>query len=612
MLKNTKLLAVMLSVMMVFSAVVIPVSAIDIELDLGGLFDPANPGDGGDTTPDTGDTDNGGDTTPDTGDTDNGGDTTPDTGDTDNGGDTTPDTGDTDNGGDTTPDTGDTDNGGDTTPDTGDTDNSGDTTPPLTDKKPNYSVKDNTSKNDKEDNKEEEKTEEKTEEEKEPVVYNSTFPDVKEEDWFYQYVTPLAAKGIITGYDTGDFQPQGLITRAEFLKMLVQCMEYEAVSNDVFKDVTSDKWYYETIATAAANGLISVEEYGEELKPDEKILRTEAALLLVKATGVETGKYVTPYKDTEDENIVALYSICLMQGTKDDKTGDRYFYPETNITRAETSAVLTRLLEYIQNPEKFVNEKSAEYGITLTPVDTPETNKEANDIINDAGETQASSFLLRIKRDADINEVFSYLADAFENNSINNPENFTLLAMKVETVPDTTPEGEYKTVIRVEFVSRSEKYSINELMDMKAEAKVKAKEIAAEIVRETQGKSQLEIAYRIHDYILQNVSYDEAMADDAVYTGYGALVQGKAVCQGYSAAFNLIAKECGIESAAVANDEHMWNVAVCDKNIVYFDCTWDDTGDDSTLYRGVDKSVMEKAQGDFAVNNYWRKNNRND
>ena len=65
----------------------------------------------------------------------------------------------------------------------------------------------------------------------------------------------------------------------------------------------------------------------------------------------------------------AVYSACIMQGTKDDKTGNRYFYPDTNITRAETSAVFTRLLEYKADPAKFVQEKIAEYGIVLRPVE---------------------------------------------------------------------------------------------------------------------------------------------------------------------------------------------------------------------------------------------------
>lgn len=93
-------------------------------------------------------------------------------------------------------------------------------------------------------------------------------------------------------------------------------------------------------------------------------------------------------------------------------------------------------------------------------------------------------------------------------------------------------------------------------------------------------------AKAIHDYLIQTCSYNEQVAaagnryDDA-FTAYGALVDGSAVCQGYAAAFNLMAKKCGLQSMAVCGRAggvaHAWNyVKIGDKNR-YVDCTWDDT-----------------------------------
>lgn len=317
--KHSKLTAVLLSLMMASSAFVMPASAVDIEVDLGPLF-----GDEDTTKPDDGNKDDG----------------KKDDGkkDESNPG----DAGDGENGGSTTPSK-------PSRPGSGNSGNSGN--------KGNSGNSGNSGTSD--DGK------------KDEPVYNSTFSDVAQDSWYYEYVTPLAAKGIIAGYPDGTFLPQNNITRAEFLKLLVECMGYQTVNADVFDDVknTDENWFYSVVSTANANGLISVDEYGKELKPNEKIGRTEVAALLVKALGIETGKYQTPYKDTDDKNIIAVYSACIMQGTKDDKTGDRYFYPDTNITRAETSAVFTRLLEYKADPAKFVQEKIAEYGIVLRPVE---------------------------------------------------------------------------------------------------------------------------------------------------------------------------------------------------------------------------------------------------
>lgn len=323
--KHSKLTAVLLSLMMASSAFVMPASAVDIEVDLGPLF-----GDEETQKPDDGKGDDG-------------------------------------NKDDNNKDDG---NKGESNPgDAGDSGNTGNTgTTPSRPSKPGNSGNSENSGNSGNSGNSDKTTDDTK---KDEPVYNSTFSDVAKESWYYEYVTPLAAKGIVSGYPDGTFLPQNNITRAEFLKLLVECMGYQTVNADVFDDVknTDENWFYSVVSTANANGIISVDEYGKELKPNEKIGRTEVAALLVKALGIETDKYKTPYKDTDDKNIIAVYSACLMQGTKDDKTGDRYFYPDTNITRAETSAVFTRLLEYKADPAKFVQEKIAEYGIVLTPVE---------------------------------------------------------------------------------------------------------------------------------------------------------------------------------------------------------------------------------------------------
>ncbi len=51
-------------------------------------------------------------------------------------------------------------------------------------------------------------------------VAKKTFPDVHEGDWFYEYVTDLATRGIIDGYLDGNFGPNDNITRAQVSKLL--------------------------------------------------------------------------------------------------------------------------------------------------------------------------------------------------------------------------------------------------------------------------------------------------------------------------------------------------------------------------------------------------------
>lgn len=92
-------------------------------------------------------------------------------------------------------------------------------------------------------------------------------------------------------------------------------------------------------------------------------------------------------------------------------------------------------------------------------------------------------------------------------------------------------------------------------------------------------------ARAVHDYIIRNCRYGGSV--DA-YTAYGALVDGVAVCQGYAAAFNLMAQKCGLQSMAVCGTTrggaHAWTYVKIGKKYQYVDCTWDDTG---TLGNGI-------------------------
>ncbi len=448
----------------------------------------------------------------------------------------------------------------------------------------------------------ENKEEEKKEEEK---VYNSKFSDVAEKDWFYSYVTSLASKGIIEGYPDGTFAPQGNITRAEFIKLLVVCMGYELTENAVFDDVDAKDWYYTYVSAAADNKIISAEEYGKEFKGDEKITREEVAALIIKATGVETGKYATPYADTDDKNIVALYTICLMQGSLDGK-GDRYFYPESNITRAEVSAVFTRLLEYNADKETFVKEKMAEYGITeLKLLSVPKTAANYYETVKNAGLTPALTFVLELENPTPetTDEICTNLTEAFVACANSYPEYFTHLLINIVYTAYTEETG----YIFFSFKSSSEEYTLSELDRMYKESKTHAKHAAEQIYFNSYHKDIYSLAGGVHDYIASIAQYSEVPKTDAVFLPYGVFTDGSAVCQGYSAAFNMICREIGIESAAVATDNHMWNVIKYNGKLYFYDSTWDDSDSGNfaeSTYRGVSHEIMQLSHGEFDVCEY--------
>lgn len=92
-------------------------------------------------------------------------------------------------------------------------------------------------------------------------------------------------------------------------------------------------------------------------------------------------------------------------------------------------------------------------------------------------------------------------------------------------------------------------------------------------------KSRFEKELFFHDWLCQNVTYDFDGTDN-VYTVYGALINGVAVCEGYSRAMQLLCDSVGIPCTVIygrSNDiAHMWNIINPGDGWYHLDVTWDD------------------------------------
>lgn len=113
------------------------------------------------------------------------------------------------------------------------------------------------------------------------------------------------------------------------------------------------------------------------------------------------------------------------------------------------------------------------------------------------------------------------------------------------------------------------------------EMEKKAEQIAKKARKIEDEYSRIEF---IHDEIAKNCEY---FADDdpEAYVGYthyayGALVEGRAVCQGYSAAFAYVCGKSDIQCITVygtsRDENHSWNKVLCDGKWYNVDLTWDD------------------------------------
>lgn len=99
--------------------------------------------------------------------------------------------------------------------------------------------------------------------------------------------------------------------------------------------------------------------------------------------------------------------------------------------------------------------------------------------------------------------------------------------------------------------------------------------------------SEFERELKLYDLLAANCSYDSAAVKDSsmwrAYTVFGALVNGKAVCEGYSRAMQLLLSYAGMQCRLVNGEGqsalHMWNLVRIDRAWYHLDATWND-GDD--------------------------------
>lgn len=107
-------------------------------------------------------------------------------------------------------------------------------------------------------------------------------------------------------------------------------------------------------------------------------------------------------------------------------------------------------------------------------------------------------------------------------------------------------------------------------------------ELANELVQP--GMSQMEIEKAFHDYLCRHCVYDLQFQDPS-YSAYGALVLGRAVCQGYSEAMGMLCLEAGLECRIVTgtarddsgqSGDHAWNLVKIDGEYRHVDVTYDD------------------------------------
>jgi hypothetical protein len=182
------------------------------------------------------------------------------------------------------------------------------------------------------------------------LIQNSvSFTDTKSK-WYDASATEMASREIISGIGKNMFAGERAITRAEFAAILIRALGLptDSMAAEAFKDVSVNQWYYGPVGTAYEYGLVAGKGEGQ-FDPTGNISRQEAMVMLQRASKltdfIGKNSILSAFSDSGSVDEWALEAAKWNVGSGLIMGNKGQLRPRDNISRAETAAVILRLLQ---------------------------------------------------------------------------------------------------------------------------------------------------------------------------------------------------------------------------------------------------------------------------
>ena len=177
------------------------------------------------------------------------------------------------------------------------------------------------------------------------------FPDVDENDWFYDEVVYVYENGLMNGVENNQFAPNTATNRAMLATILYRLAGEPAVSGDLpFTDVAAGTWYTDAVLWAAQNGIVN--GLGENtFAPMNTLTREQLVTMLyryaeAKGYDVSASADLSGYPDAGQVQDYAQPAMAwavaenIIQGMEDGT-----LKPAGNASRAQIATILMRFCE---------------------------------------------------------------------------------------------------------------------------------------------------------------------------------------------------------------------------------------------------------------------------
>lgn len=425
--------------------------------------------------------------------------------------------------------------------------------------------------------------------------YERAFSDVAEGAWYAPAVITAYEYGLLDGRGDGCFAPEERITIAEALTIAarMRCV-YQTGSEDALGTAEAgERWYAPYVAYLQGENLLDGRYEGFYLLPASRAQLAGIFAFALPADQYDepnaalvteayaSGDYITDVTDETPyrSEILLMYRRGLLNGM--DTSGS--YCPDRSVTRAEVAALMQRMLlpELRLTLDWEVLPYHSAAGKTLASIiDAPEEDVSYSPG-PDAKDTAGIDALVRHMLADDANGIAMMYPAALTQ------ANLGTLAQAFNSCVKTYCEQMYNAVscksyssgrVEITFSSTAgESDTLREYREKTLEAAVAVHDALWESGVLSYEMSEREIAQTYYLWLCDNCDYDTGAANDSTsHLAYGALVNGRAVCDGYTGAYNLLLKLEGIACRALFNASHIWTVATLDGTEYHIDVTWGD------------------------------------
>ncbi|MFK7696031.1 S-layer homology domain-containing protein [Paenibacillus sp. HJGM_3] len=196
------------------------------------------------------------------------------------------------------------------------------------------------------------------------IEVSERFTDLSSGHWAYIPIQEMVERNWLEGYADGTFQPDRLVTRAEFAKLLVLAfgLKTESITVPSFEDIAAPDWFTPYVEAAMPYMVGYLQPNGNvRFKPQEPVSREEAAMAVMMLGGESRSgePSVGAVSFTDSSSISAMarrYVAAAAEQNIVSGFSDGSFQPQGPVTRAQAAVILMRAIPVFEIVKK-VEEK---------------------------------------------------------------------------------------------------------------------------------------------------------------------------------------------------------------------------------------------------------------